>query len=90
MPRLPCHVIKMLSQAPASFEGQLSSPGPKGIYSEGEQVGGGQGQLQPRLVEGEVAEGKRQKPVVFPQRMRSSTRAGARWRTSRCCSEPSP
>lgn len=33
MPRLPCHVIKMLSQAPASFEGQLSSPGPKGIYA---------------------------------------------------------
>ncbi|KOG11102.1 hypothetical protein ADK35_37460 [Streptomyces viridochromogenes] len=33
-------------------------------------------------------EGKRPKPVVLPQRMRSSTRACALWRTSRCCREP--
>jgi hypothetical protein len=45
---------------------------------EGEQVLGGEHQLQPDLVGGELVEGEVPQAVSLPQRMRSSTWARAR------------
>jgi hypothetical protein len=49
----------------------------------GDQVVGGQGQVQPDHVDGDMPGGNRPRPVSLAQRMRSSTRAWARCRASR-------
>lgn len=77
-------VAELLRLGRAQLVGQQQGLGP------GDRIDGGQGQPQPGGVERKRREGKRTKPVALPLRVRSSTRACARWRTCRCCRQPSP
>ena len=54
----------------------------------GEQVGGGQGQLEPAWFCWYPRQGRLRRPVALPALIRSSTRAWERWRTSRPASWP--
>jgi hypothetical protein len=66
-----------------------SSPSRQSALGPRDKIQRAQDELEPRVVRDHVAERQVAHPIVLPSRIRSSTRAWPRWRSSRSAASPS-